>query len=168
MAIFYRQFNAIGPLFCSLKLFTTSLHWTTDVQNILETPKPRPKQKHRCPEPRKHRTSLLWCFPLVHSTWILFGTKRLFLKSFGFHQRVSTSFVSIFCNTMDIKKSQRVPLSQEFLHSDTVQKFSFQNFFPEVFKFSQGSPFIFFRFCNQLVFHKTQMVPPFYNFEPWI
>ena len=31
---------------------STSSTLTTDLQNILETPEPRPKQKHRRPEPR--------------------------------------------------------------------------------------------------------------------
>ena len=49
VASFFRQFNAIGPL------FPTSSTWTTDDQNILETPEPRPKQNNRRAEPRKHR-----------------------------------------------------------------------------------------------------------------
>ena len=65
-------------------------------QNILETPEPRPKQKHRRPEPRKHRTP----FGVFHSDFF-----RHSATFFGFHQRVSPSFVSIFCNTMDVKKS---------------------------------------------------------------
>ena len=35
-----------------LFICSTSSTLTTDLQNILETPEPRPKQKHRRPEPR--------------------------------------------------------------------------------------------------------------------
>ena len=61
------------------------------------------KKQNRRPEPRKHTKD-------PTSAPLFFGTMRLFLKFFGLHQRVAPSFVSIFCNTMDVKKSQRVPL----------------------------------------------------------
>ena len=38
-------------------------------------PEPRPKQKHRRPEPRKHRVP-----PLVFFILIFFGTMRLFFQ----------------------------------------------------------------------------------------
>ena len=60
------------------------------------------KKQNRRPQPRKHTKD-----PTLAP--LFFGTKRLFLKFFGLHQRVPPSFVSIFCNTMVVKKSQRVP-----------------------------------------------------------
>ena len=63
--------------------------------------------------------------PLVFFTLIFFGTMRLFLKFFGFHQVfwipqvfwVSPSFVSIFCNTMDPEK---IPEGPPFTFFDIV------------------------------------------------
>ena len=119
--VFFRQFNAIGPLFCSfvqhhkLELRTSKTYSkrqnlvqnrNIDVQNL----------EHRNPP-----------FGVFHSDF--FCTIRLFFKLFfGFHQRVSPSFVSIFCNAMDVKKSQRVPL----LHFSALwhcSKISILNFF---------------------------------------
>ena len=55
---------------------------------------------------------------------LFFGTMRLF-EIFGlniFPQRVPPSIFLMFCNTMEVKKSQRVPLFYIFRHCDTVQK----------------------------------------------
>ena len=85
---------------------------------------------------------------LVFFTRICSVTMRIFLKLFGFNQRVFPSFVSIFCNTMDVTKSQRVPLLQ-FRHCDTVKKFHFNFFSGNVLKFAKSPPLFFFIFCNQ-------------------
>ena len=71
-----------------------------------------------------------------------FGTMRLFLKFFRF-ERVSPPFVSIFCNTVDVKKSQRV---LRFTYCGSVKLFKnlILNFFRKFFKISQGSPVTFF------------------------
>ena len=97
--VFFRQFNTIGPLFCSfvqhhqLELRTSKTYSkrqklvqneNIDVQNLENIAAPS--------------------LGVFHSNF--FGTMQLFLKYFGFHQRVSPSFVSIFCNTMDVKISQ--------------------------------------------------------------
>ena len=94
-------------------------------------------------------------FGVFHSDF--FGTLRLFLKYFRFHQRVSPSFVSIFCNTMDVKNPQRVHF-YIFRHCNTVQNLILK-FFRILKKSPKGLPFIFFIFCNLLAFHKAQRVP---------
>ena len=71
------------------------------------------------------------------------------------------SFVSIFCNTMDVKKLQRVPPFTFFgtvtLFKNLIKKFSW-----EIFSCPQRVPLqFFFIFCNQLEFHKARRVPPF-------
>ena len=122
------------------------------MQNLLETPEPRPKQKHRRPEPRKHTKDP----PLVFFTRIFFGTMRLFFKLFGLHNRVSPSFDSIFCNTMS-----KNPKGSPFTFFGTVTMFKNLIFFGKFLKISQGSPSIFSIFCNQREFHKVQRVPLF-------
>ena len=91
---------------------TRSVHFFVLLFNIINLNYGRPKhtrnartssktkQKYRRPEPRKHRTPP---FGVFHSDF--FRHYATFLNFFGFHQRVSLSFVSIFCNTMDVKKS---------------------------------------------------------------
>ena len=101
----------------------------------------------------------LWCFSLG----FFFGTIRLFLNLFGLHQRVSPSFLSIFCNTMDVKKSQRVPLLH-FWYCDTVQKYTFKNFLWKFSKISQGE--IFFHNLQPTGVSQCPKGPLFYNFEP--
>ena len=133
--------------FTFLFMCSKSSTWTTDVQNILETPEPRPKQKHRRPEPRLHRIP-----PLVFFTRICFGTKRLFW-TFLDSTKGSPSFVSIFCNIMDVEKSQR--------HCDTVRKSHFKKFFGNFLKPLKGPSLFFFKFCSQLEIRKAQGVPPF-------
>ena len=95
---------------------------------------------------------------MVFFTSIFFGTMRLFLKFFGLHQKVSPSFVSVFCNTI-MSKIQRVPL-YFFRHCDTVQKSHFQNFFGNFQKSPKDPLFNFLIFRNQLEFRKAQRVPP--------
>ena len=132
-----------------------------EVQNT-RTSEARPKRKEKNktrPEPRKHTKD-----PTLAP--LFFGTMRLFLKFFGLHQRVPPSFVSIFCNTMDVKKSQRVP---PFIFFGTVTLFKnhfFQSFFGKFFKVTKGSPLQFFSyFATSWSFTKPEG-SPFYNFEP--
>ena len=114
------------------------------------------KKQNRRPQPRKHTKD-----PTLAP--LFFGTMRLFLKFFGLPQRVPPSFVSIFCNTMDVKKSPKGPPFYIFRHCDTVKKSHLKVFFGKFFHFSKGSPLHFFKiFCNQLEFHKV----PRLNFEP--
>ena len=82
---------------------------------------------------------------------------RIFFELFWIPQRISSPFVSIFCNTMDVKKSQRVHF-HIFQHCSIT---SFLNIFRKFLKISQGSALIFFICCNQLESHKAQRVPPF-------
>ena len=60
--------------------------------------------------------------PLVFFTRIFLAQCDFFLKFFGFHQRASPSFVSIFYNTMNLKKSQSPPFNI-FRHCDTGSPF---------------------------------------------
>ena len=86
---------------------------------------------------------------------------RYYATFFGFHQRVSPLFVSILCNTMDVKKSRRVPPFTNFRHCDTVQKSYFQIFFGKFLKFSQGSPLIFFHILQLIGASQSPKDPPF-------
>ena len=86
------------------------------------------KKQNRRPQPRKHTLA------------------PLFLKFFGLHQRVPPSFVSIFCNTMDVKKSQRVP-PFTFFGTVTLFKNLIKKFFWDIFSCLQRvPPSIFFKF----------------------
>ena len=110
------------------------------------------KKQNRRPQPRKHTLS-----PLFFST---------FFEVFWIAPEGPPSFVSIFCNTMDVKKLQRVPPFTFFgtvtLFKNLIQKIFLGNFFMS----PKGPPFDFFQiFCNQLEFHKARRVPLF-NFEP--
>ena len=94
------------------------------------------KKQNRRPQPRKHTKD-----PTLAP--LFFGTMRLFLKFFGLHQRVPPSFVSIFCNTMDVKKLQRVP-PFTFFGTVTLFKNLIKNFFRKFFHVTKGSPLRFF------------------------
>ena len=59
------------------------------------------KKQNRRPEPRKHTKN-------PHIAPLFFGTMRLF-ETFWIAPKGPPSIVSIFCNTIDVKKSQRVP-----------------------------------------------------------
>ena len=58
------------------------------------------KKQNRRPGPRKHTTD-----PLIA---LFFGTMRHF-ETFWIAPKGPPLFGSIFCNTVDVKKSQRVP-----------------------------------------------------------
>ena len=110
------------------------------------------KKQNRRPEFRNHTKDP----PIAPSFFRDYAT---FLKLFGLHQRVPPSFVSIFCNIMDVKKSQRVPPFTFFGIVTLFKNLIFKNFLGKFFKSPKGSPSIFFTFCNQLKFHKTRRVP---------
>ena len=96
------------------------------------------KKQNRPPEPRNPTKDP----PIVPLFIRHYAT---FLKLFGLHQMVLPPFVSILCNTMDVKKSQRVPLLH-FLalrQCDSVQKSHFY-FFGNFFKSPKGSTSFFF------------------------
>ena len=90
---------------------------------------------------RKTEKGTIWDFP----TSILSQTSKKIELFFGFHQMVSPSFVPIFCNTMDVKKSQRVP---PFTIFGTVTLFEnlISKIFSRIFKKSLKGPFIFFSY----------------------
>ena len=135
MASFFGQFNAIGQLFYS---------FVQHHQLELRTSKRYSKRQNLVQNKNIDVQNLKNIGLLVFFTRIFFGTLHFFLKFSGFHQRVSPSFVQIFCNTMDVKKSQRVPPLTFF---DTVTLF-------------KNLILIFFQnFQNQLEFHKAQRVP---------
>ena len=135
VASFVRQFNTIGPLFCSfvqhhqLELRTSKTY--SKRQNLIQN-------KNIDVQNLENIGSPLWCFSLG-----FFSAVRLLLKLFGFHQRVSPSFLKIFCNTMDVKKSQRVT---PFTNFGTVTLFKNLDFkiFSNFFNVSKGSSFKFF------------------------
>ena len=99
------------------------------------------KKQNRRPEPRNHTKDP----PLAP---LFFGTMRLFLKLFGLHQRVPLSFVSTFCNTMDVKNP----------NCDAVQK-SHYKFFLDMFSIPQRAPFIFFHILQPV--GVSQSLKPF-------
>ena len=72
----------------------------------------------------------------------LFRHYATFLKFFGLHQRVSPSFVSIFCNN-GCQKIPKGPPFYIFRHCGTVQKSHFKNFW-EIFSSPQSAPPHFF------------------------
>ena len=96
MASFFRQFNAIGPLFCSFVQ-----HHQLELRTSRHTRNIRTSFKTKI-ETSKTRS------PLVISTRIFFGTMRLFLKFFGFHKTLR--LFRLFLQHNGYQKSQRVPL----------------------------------------------------------
>ena len=69
-----------------------------------------------------------------------------FFETFWIAPKGPLSFVSIFCNTMDVKKLQRVP---PFTFFDTVTLFKnliLKNFLGNFFMSPKGPPSIFFSF----------------------
>ena len=115
------------------------------------------KKQNRRPQPRKHTKD-----PTIAP--LFFGTMRLF-EFFWIAPKSPPSFVSIFCNTMDVKKSQKVP-PFTFFGTVTLFKNLIKIFFWEIFSCLQRvPPSIFFIFCNQLEFHKARRVP-LLNFAP--
>ena len=72
---------------------------TIEPQKLVQNKK---KKQNRRPEPRKHSKAIL-----VPFTKILFRDFETFLEVFGLHHRALPSFVSIFCNKMDAKKTPK-------------------------------------------------------------
>ena len=106
------------------------------------------KKQNRRPQPRKHTLA-----PLFFST---------FFEVFWIAPEGPPSFVSIFCNTMDVKKSQRVPPFTFFgtvtLFKNLIQK----NFFGKFFHVSKGSPLRFFsNFLQPAGVSQSPKGPPF-------
>ena len=170
VASFYRQFNAIGPLFCSfvqhhqLEIRTSKTY--SKRQNLVQKKNIDVQNLENIGSPLFFTRFFLGTMWFFWFFWI--PPKGLpfvcFDNFFGFHQRVSPSFVSIFCNTMDVKKSQRVP---PFTFFGTVTLFRI--FFLIFLKNLQRVPFNFFSyFGTNWSSTKPKGSPPFYNFEPKI
>ena len=165
--VFSRRFRRKSRLFQWLVFFvssTRSVHFFVHLFNIINLNYGRPKHNRNARNSSQtkkstSRTSKTQVpLDVFHSNF--FRHSATFLEDFGFPQRVSPSFVSIFSNTMDVKKIQRIPF-YVFRHCDTVQKISFI-FFRNFFKICQGSPLIFF----QILQPNGVSQSPFYNFEP--
>ena len=96
------------------------------------------KKQNRRPQPRNHTKDPPFFSELCD-----------FLKLFGlnvFPQRVPPLIFLMFCNTMDVKKSQSVP-PFTFFGTVTLFKNLIKNFFWEIFSCLQkGPPFNFLRF----------------------
>ena len=111
------------------------------------------KKQNRRPEPRNHTKD-----PPIAP--LFFSTVRLFLKLFGLHQMVPPSFVSSFCNTMDVEKSQRV---SPFTFFGTVTQFKnliLKYFFGKFFQVPEGLPFnVFSYFATSWSFTKPESSP---------
>ena len=141
-----------GPLFVHL---FNNLH-NFKPQQLQPQKRPKRKEKNRRPQPRNHTKN-------PH----FFGTMRLF-ETFWieiFPQRVPPSIFLMFRNTMDVKRSQRVP-PFTFFGTVTLFKNLIKKIVRKFFHVSKGSPLHFFKiFCNQLEFHKARRVP-LLNFEP--
>ena len=134
-----------GPLFCSfVQQPQTSTTSNLNNSNLRSASKTKRKNKHNL-----ENTPLP---PLFFST---------FLRFFGLHQRVPPSFVSIFCNTMDVKKSQRVP-PFTFFGTVTLFKNLIKKFFGKFFHVSKGSPLQFFSsFLQPAGVSQSPKGPPF-------
>ena len=118
-------------------------------------PEPRPKQKYRRPEPRKHTKDPLLVFSLI-----FLGTMRL-LKFFGLHQRVPSSFVSIFCNTMDVKKKTNRCLKIPNVPHIFRHKIPFLKLFSEILsKSPKGYPLNFFHILQPTGVPQSPKAPP--------
>ena len=105
------------------------------------------KKQNRRPQPRKHTLAPLF--------------SALFLKFFGLHQRVPPSFVSIFYNTMDVKKSQRVP-PFTFFGTVTLFKNLIKKILGNFFMSPKGPPFNFFsNFLQPAGVSQSPKGPPF-------
>ena len=80
-----------------------------------------------------------------HLSPTFFRHYATFFKIFWIAPEGPPSFVSIFCNTMDVKKLQRNPF-YIFRHCDTVRKSHLKNFMGNFFMSPRGPPFNFFEF----------------------
>ena len=85
-------------------------------QNILETPEPRPKQKHRRPEPRKHRIP-----PLVFFTLIFFRHYATHFEVFWIPLKGLPFVCFDILQHSGCQKIPKGPPFYIFRHCDTVQ-----------------------------------------------
>ena len=139
--VFFRQFNAIGPLLCSF------------VQHQLEL---RTSKTYSKRQNLVQNKNIDVRFGVFRSD--LFRHYATFFNFFVLHQRVSPSFVSIFCNTRMSKNSKGPPFT--FFGPVTLFNNHFLRFFQN-FCLQKVPLSIFFIFCNKLEFHKARRVPPF-------
>ena len=147
---FFRRVRSTFLFICS----TTSNLNNSNLRSASKTK----RKKNRRPQPRNHTKDPP---PPLFSE--LCDFLKLGLKFFP--QRVPLQFFLMFCNTMDVKKLQRVP-SFTFFGTVTLFKNLIKKFFWEIFSCLQRVPLQFFKiFCNQLEFHKARRVPRL-NFEP--
>ena len=110
------------------------------------------KKQNRRPEPRNH-TKDPTIAPHFFPHYATFET-------FGLHQRVRPSFVSTFCNTMDVKKTQRVPPFTFFCTVTLFKNLIFKFFSGEFFQVPKGLPFNFFSyFATSWSFTKPEGSP---------
>ena len=115
------------------------------------------KKQNRRPEPRKHTKDPTRA-PLFFVTMRLFETSWIAPKG-------PPSFVSIFCNTMDVKKSQWVPPFIFFV-TVTLLKNLIKKIFGVFFSCPQRVPLHFFHFLQPAGVSQSPKGPPIFNFEP--
>ena len=91
---------------------------------------------------------------------------RLF-ETFWIAPKGPPSFVSIFCNTMDVKKSQRVPPFTFFGTVTTVQKSHLKIFLGNFFMSPKGPLFkFFFHLLQPAGVSQSPKGPPFSILSP--
>ena len=134
--------------------------WTTDVQNILETSEPRPKQNRR-PEPRKHIEDPYLSI-LVFLTRVFLALWNFFLKIFWLNQGALPSIFWNFATEWVLKNPEGSPLLH-FLALWHCSKFS--GFFENFLMSPKCTPFNFFHILQQTGVSKSPKGPPFHNFE---
>ena len=139
VASFFRQFNAIRPLFCSfVQLHQLELR-TSKTYSKRQNSK-RPKQKHQRTDDVSH--------------FDFFGTMRLFLKFFGF----------LPFDIFQHNGCQKIPKGPPFTIFGTVTLF--KNLIKNILRSPKGlSLFFFSNFATNWSFSKPKG-SPFYNFEP--
>ena len=106
------------------------------------------KKQNRHPQPRNHTKDP----PMAP----LFSALCDFFETFWIAPTGPPSFVSTFCNTMDVKKLQRVP-PFTFFGTVTLFKNLIQNFF---WKFFHVSPLIFLIFLQPAGVSQSPKAPP--------
>ena len=137
MASFFRQFNAIGPLFCHLfNIINLNYGRPKHTRNARTSSKTKPSTSGNIGPPP---------FGVFHSD--LFRHYATFLNFF-------LPFVCF--DILQHNGCQKIPKGPPFTFFGTVTLFKklILNFFRKFFNISQGSLY-FFIFCNQLDFHKV-------------
>ena len=121
-----------------------------DVQNILETLEPPPKQKHRRPEPRKHRKSPLVFFTLIFRKYAIFELFWIPPKGLPF----------VCFDILQHNGCQKIPKGPPFTFFGTVTLFKnlIKIFLGNFFKSPKGSPSFFSYFATNWSF-TAQRVP---------